>query len=547
MVRGWWHDAVFYQVYPRSFADGDGDGVGDLPGLLTRLPHLRDLGVDAIWLSPFYRSPMVDAGYDVADPRDVDPLFGTLADADRVFARAHELGLAVLVDVVPNHTSRDSAWFTAALATPPGSVERSRYLFRDGRGAGGEEPPNNWRSQFGGPAWTRITEADGCPGQWYLHLYSPAQPDLNWRNLEVRCEYLSILRFWLDRGVDGFRIDVAHGLVKALGLPDVPPGVPQGWEGRLRHRLPYWDQPEVHDVYRTWRRLLDSYAGVDTGSGRHGRIAVAEAWLPRAERSSAYLRPGELHQAFDFPFLLAGWDPVRLRAAIDDALAATAAVGAAPTWVLANHDVVRPVSRFGGGTLGLARARAALLLELALPGAAYLYQGDELGLPEVEDLPDELRRDPVFLRSDGRVRGRDGCRVPLPWAGEAAPFDFTSGEAAWLPQPASWAALTVAAQRHDPDSTLALCRTALRIRRTHPALGAAAAGRGLTWAEDELAPNVLAFTRAPGFGCAVNMGKAPTRVPLTGPLLLASGPVEHFGTGHLDLPPNTAAWWSTAP
>jgi alpha-glucosidase len=561
MARGWWRDAVFYQIYVRSFADGDGDGIGDLPGVLERLPYVRDLGVDAIWLNPFYRSPMADAGYDVADPRDVHPMFGTLADADRVFERAHELGLKVLVDLVPNHSSDRHPWFTAALAAGPGSAERSRYLFRDGRGPGGVEPPNNWLGQFGGPAWTRIVEPDGTPGQWYLHLYTPQQPDLNWRNLEVRCEYLSILRFWLDRGVDGFRVDVAQGLVKALGLPDVPAGVPQGWEGRLRHRLPYWDQPEVHDVYRTWRRLLDSYSkpvpgsgsGSDTGSGSRApaepdpdaRIGVAEAWIPQSDRLAAYVRPDELHQAFNFPYLLAGWDPVRLREVIDETLAACGSVGAPATWVLSNHDVVRPVTRFGGGHGGLARARAALLLELALPGSAYLYQGEELGLPEVEDLPAELRQDPVFLRSGGARPGRDGCRVPIPWAGTAPPFAFSTHDATWLPQPAGWVDLTVEAQLRESTSTLALYREALRIRREHPALGPTPQTHHLNWHEDGTPPGVLTFERDPGFVCAVNLTDRPVHLMAYGALILSSGPVDLINGDRVALPPDTAAWWSS--
>lgn len=529
-ARPWWRDAVFYQVYPRSFADADGDGVGDLPGITARLPHVRDLGADAVWLSPFYPSPMVDAGYDVADPRGVDPVFGTLDDFDRLVARAHELGLRVVIDIVPNHTSHEHEWFRAALAAGPGSCERSRYLFRDGRGPGGDEPPNDWMSQFGGPAWTRVPEADGRPGQWYLHLYAPEQPDLNWRNLEVRSEYLSILRHWLDRGVDGFRVDVAHGLVKALGLPDAGP-VPQGLEGRLRHRLPYWDQPEVHDVYRSWRRVLDSY-----GDGVGGdRIAVAEAWLPDPGRLVPYTRPDELHQAFNFPYLLAGWDADRIRGVVDASLAAAAASGAPPTWVLANHDVPRAVTRLGG----LDRALAALLVELALPGSVYLYQGEELGLPEVLDLPDEARQDPVFRRSGGGSVGRDGCRVPLPWSAAGPSYGFSANGRSWLPQPEAWRELAADRQADDPRSTLSLYRHALRVRREHPALGGEAP---VSWAESR--PGTLVFERSPGFVCTANATDAAVEYPPIGALPAASGPVDAApGGGHV-VPPHTTAWWS---
>ncbi|MEU8132873.1 glycoside hydrolase family 13 protein [Streptodolium elevatio] len=522
----WWRDAVFYQVYPRSFADSDGDGVGDLPGIVERLPHLRDLGVDAVWLSPFYPSPMADAGYDVADPRGVDPVFGTLADFDRLVERAHGLGLRVVIDIVPNHTSHEHAWFRAALASPPGSCERSRYLFRDGRGPDGGEPPNDWTSQFGGPAWTRVREADGSPGQWYLHLYAPEQPDLNWRNLEVRSEYLSILRHWLDRGVDGFRIDVAHGLLKAVGLPDAG-AIPQGWEGRMHHRLPYWDQPEVHDVYRGWRRVLDEYAGE--------RIAVAEAWVPNPDRLAAYTRPDELHQAFNFPYLMAGWDAERIRRVVDASLDSAHKVGAPPTWVLANHDVPRAPTRLGG----LDRALAALLFELALPGSVYLYQGEELGLEEVVDLPDELRQDPVFLRSGGALRGRDGCRVPLPWSDDGASLGFSPSGRSWLPQPAGWRALTAEAQAKDPASTLSMYRRALRLRREHPALG----GDGvLTWLRSP--EGTLAFERSPGFVCFANLTDAPVVVPPIGALLESSGPVDGAPDGSHVLPAHTTSWWS---
>jgi len=510
----WWRSAVVYQVYPRSFADANGDGIGDLPGVRARLPYLRDLGVDAIWLSPFYTSPMADGGYDVADYRDVDPMFGTLADFDALLRDAHACGLRVIVDLVPNHTSSAHPWFVEALAAPPGSPQRNRYIFRSGVG---DAPPNDWESVFGGPAWTRVAD-----GEWYLHLFDSSQPDLNWSNPEVRAEFEAILRFWLDRGVDGFRIDVAHGMVKADGLPDI---------GRRREGLidtaasPCFDQDGVHEIYRDWRKILDSYPGE--------RMAVAEAWVANPVRAARYVRPDELHQAFNFDFLTAPWDGPAQRRVIDEVIAAMTAVGAAPTWVVGNHDTVRPVTRYGS----LARARAAALLMLALPGSAYIYQGEELGLPEVTDLPDEVLQDPVWERSGHTQRGRDGCRVPLPWDGDEAPYGFSpeGAPAPWLPCPADWRSLSVAAQTGDPASTLELYRTALRIRRAHPALG----DGDLRWLPAP-SPDVLVFARDPGFVCAVNMGAAPVPAPVPGAPLCASGPLD----GTL-LPPDTAAWWST--
>jgi len=485
----WWRDAAIYQIYPRSFADADGDGLGDLGGIRSRLGAVRDLGVDAIWLNPFYPSPQADAGYDVADHCDVDPVFGTLADADRLLAAAHELGLRVLVDLVPNHTSDRHRWFRDALAAAPGSQERSRYVFRPGRGAEGELPPNDWQSVFGGPAWTRTDAPDGSPGEWYLHLFAPEQPDLDWTDAAVRAGFEDILRFWLDRGVDGFRVDVAHGLAKAAELPDLAGRYESA--GLAEEGHPHWDQDAVHEVYRSWRRIGDSYPG--------DRVFVAEAHLASPERLANYVRPDELHTAFNFRFLFAPWDATELRDVIDSSLASHATVGAMPTWVLSNHDVVRVVTRYGGGELGLARARAAALLMLALPGSAYVYQGEELGLPEVEDLPEELLQDPTFLRTGGTERGRDGCRVPLPWEGEHPSFGFSRTGASWLPQPASWGELTHARQGEDPRSTLELYRRALRIR----AELRAELPVELSWLD---APDgVLAFGRGPGFLCLVNV------------------------------------------
>ncbi|MFH7598327.1 glycoside hydrolase family 13 protein [Streptomyces racemochromogenes] len=563
---GWWRDAVIYQVYVRSFADSDGDGVGDLRGVRERLPHLARLGVDAVWLTPFYVSPQADGGYDVADYRAVDPLFGDLADADDLVRAAHALGLRVIVDVVPNHTSERHPWFQEALADVPGA--RERYLFRPGRGVDGSLPPNDWESVFGGPAWTRVAD-----GQWYLHLFAPEQPDLDWEHPEVAEEFASVLRFWLDLGVDGFRVDVAHGMVKAPGLPDIGRGAQATLIGT--EPLPFFDQDGVHAIHRSWRRLLDSYGGE--------RIGVAEAWAPTSERLALYVRPDELHQAFNFRFLNCPWDPAAMRTVIDESLAATSAVGAPTTWVLSNHDVVRHVTRYGGGAQGLARARAAALLMLALPGSAYIYQGEELGLPEVTDLPAEARRDPAFRRrspaagaggpagascpaaeAEGQDGLRDGCRVPLPWSGDEAPYGFSTGRS-WLPQPEGWGGLTVAAQTGDPHSTLELYRAALELRRALPGLGAVEAGqgglpgqggqaedwpgtgagpavfaRGMRWRP---APSgVLLFTR-PGFACTLNTRPTAVEMPSPGRPVLSSAPVETDGRT-VRLPPDSCTWWA---
>jgi alpha-glucosidase len=526
----WWRDAVIYQVYVRSFADADGDGIGDLAGVRSRLPYLRELGVDGIWLNPFYPSPRVDGGYDVSDHRAVDPRLGSSSDFDALIADAHRLGLRVLVDLVPNHTSSDHQWFRDAVAKGPGSPERARYLFRDGRGPGGDEPPNDWSSLFGGSAWARIAETDGTPGQWYLHLFHPAQPDLDWTNPEVRAEFESILRFWFDRGVDGFRIDVAHGLAKDPEMPDLA-GRYAPASKAVGH--PHWDLDEVHDVYRAWRRLSDGYPG--------DRAFVAEAWVRSAARLARYLRPDELHTAFSPDLLESPWNADAIREAIVTSMAELAKVGAPSTWVLSNHDVTREVTRYGGGPLGTRRARAAAMLMLALPGGAYVYQGEELGLPEVTDLPDEVRRDPVFTLSGGAEPGRDGCRVPLPWSGDRPPYGFGPGGRPWLPQPPAWAELTVERQRADPGSTLAMYRRAIELRRQLAALG----DGDLEWLDT--GPGVLAFRREPGFGCVVNLGDEPADPPAWRSRerwseLLASGPLEEDGR----VPGATTVWYATA-
>ncbi len=520
-TAGWWRDAVIYQIYIRSFADSDGDGVGDLNGIASRLPYLRELGIDAIWITPFYRSPMADGGYDVADYRDVDPLFGTLADARSLVEDVHAAGLRVIVDLVPNHTSFRHAWFEAAVAGGPGSEERARYIFRPGRGRDGTDPPNDWLSVFGGPAWTRVPD-----GQWYLHLFAPEQPDLNWRHADVGAEFLSVLRFWLDLGVDGFRVDVAHGLMKDESLPDLGVRADTRIAGAARANHVHWDRDEVHEVYRAWRAVLDSYGD---------RIAVAEAWVAPPERMAQYVRPDELHQAFNFDYLKGPWSAQELRRVIDESLAATAAVGATTTWVLSNHDVTRHVTRYGDGEIGERGARSAVLLTLALPGSTYLYQGEELGLPEVLDLPDEVLQDPTWSRSGHTIRGRDGCRVPIPWTTSGPSYGFGS-DGSWLPQPGSWGSLSVEAQVGDKGSMLELYRAALRLRRRLSALGDGA----IRWLDSP--PDVLAFERrghsGPPVVCLVNFGEVPTAVPAYDEVLLSSAGLDAEGW----LPADSAAW-----
>ena len=411
-IGPWWSRAVFYQVYPRSFADSNGDGVGDLDGVAARLDYLEVLGVDAIWLNPVTVSPMADHGYDVADPRDVDPLFGGLDALDRMIAAAHQRGIKVTMDLVPNHTSSQHPWFQAAVDAGPGAA-RERYIFRDGRGADGALPPNNWVSVFGGPAWTRVTEPDGNPGQWYLHLFDAEQPDLNWDNPEVFDDFEKTLRFWMDRGVDGFRIDVAHGMAKPPGLPDMKN--PNIGMLRLDDNDPRFNHDGVHDIHRAIRRVFNDYPDA---------VAIGEVWVFDNEQFAKYLRPDELHLGFNFRLLRAEFDAADIRDAITNSLAAAAIEGATPTWTLANHDVEREVTRYGGGEVGLARARAMALVMLALPGAVFVYNGQELGLANVE-LPDEALQDPVWIRSGGRERGRDGVRVPMPWEGDEPPFGFS--------------------------------------------------------------------------------------------------------------------------
>ena len=545
----WWRDAVIYQVYVRSFADSDGDGTGDLRGVRSRLGYLKELGVDALWFTPWYPSPLADGGYDVSDYRGIHPTFGTLEDAEQLISEALELGIRTIIDVVPNHVSSEHPWFRQALAAGPGSPERARFWFHPGKGVGGDEMPTRWVSNFQGDTWTRTTNPDGTPGEWYLHLFTPEQPDLNWNHPDVRAEHEDILRFWFDRGVAGVRIDSAGLLIKDPALPEVPEVVAPG-------RHPTEDRDEVHDVYRSWRSVADSYEGT--------RVLVGEVWVPDAARFAAYLRPDEMHTAFNFDFMARPWDAAELRASIDLMLDAHAPVGAPSTWVLSNHDVTRPVTRYGREDSGFAfarkrfgiptdlelgrrRARAAALLTAALPGSLYLYQGDELGLPEVE-LPREVLEDPMHFRSGGVDPGRDGCRVPLPWRGTEPPFGFSPAAASvgdgpaapgpdgtvaapWLPQPAEWAALTVQAQEADPGSMLWLYRQALRIRKREASLGDGT----LTWLPSER--TALVFRRGDDVVNVTNLGSEPMALPDHDRILLASTPL----VGGM-LPPDSTAW-----
>ena len=569
--RAWWRGAAIYQLYVRSFADGDGDGIGDLAGARAHLPYLAALGIDAIWFNPWYPSPMADAGYDIADYRSIDPVFGTLADADALIAEAHAHGIRIIIDVVPNHGSDRHPWFVAALAAGPGSVERSRFWFRPGRGVSGELPPNNWQSIFGGPAWTRVLEADGSPGEWYLHLFAPEQPDFNWDSPDVRREFEDVLGFWFGRGVDGIRIDSAALLCKDAALPDVAGTEPPG------PAHPYSDRDDVHEIYQSWRAVADEYSTGKQGpdglraDGPGERMLIGEVWLPDAARLARYVGPGELHTVFNFPYLDCPWDAAELRRVIDQTLALNAPLGVPATWVLSNHDVDRVVSRYGRAdtafslerrpyfhsfpvdlALGTRRARAAALLTMALPGSVYIYQGEELGLWEVQDIPDELRQDPIWTRTGGTDPGRDGSRVPLPWSGTEPPFGFSPFGATaepWLPQPKDWRDLTVAAESATPDSMLRLYREALRIRRSELAF----ADTPPIWRE---APDgVLAFDRTAGGGgdqrtdglgasgagatvrCVANLSAAAVPLPPHAGILLASGPLD----GGL-LPPDTTAW-----
>jgi alpha-glucosidase len=537
----WWRQALVYQVYPRSFADANGDGIGDFRGILSRVDHLADLHVDAVWFSPFYPSALADGGYDVDDYRDVAPELGTLDEFDAVVSALHGRGIRVIVDIVPNHSSDRHPAFIEALSSPRGSAARERYLFRDGR-EGGALPPNDWQSFFGGPAWTRVAD-----GQWYLHLFTSQQPDWNWGNADVREDFLQTLRFWGDRGVDGFRVDVAMCLSKDLSEPypswdDVRANLPLpgglGQSSRFPDgEHPILDRDELSEIYESWRAVFDSYDPP--------LFAVGETWVEN-HRRARYASSTTLGQAFNFEFLWSPWDATSFRRIVEENLELAAEAESTSTWVLSNHDIIRHPTRYAESAVpaeirinaaiplspaaraqGLRRGTAATMLALALPGSAYLYQGEELGLHEVVDIPPASAQDPQARTVDGYYATRDGSRVPLPWISESPFFGF-SESSSHLPQPAWFADSSADRQASDPSSTLSLYRRATELRRT------LRCEESLTWLE--LGPEVVAFERPNGWISVTNFGGQTVALP-PGRLLLANVPVPD-GT----LPPDGSAW-----
>jgi alpha-glucosidase len=507
--------------------------MGDLPGITSELGQLQELGVDAVWLSPFYPSPQKDAGYDVSDYKDVAPPLGTLTDFDEMLEKAHKLGLRVMIDLVPNHSSDQHEWFQEALRAKPGSAARKFYHFQDGKGEQGELPPNNWLSMFGGPAWTRIPD-----GQWYLHLFDSSQPDLNWENPKVREAFEGILKFWLDRGVDGFRVDQPHAMGKQAGLPDHP-YVETAGAGFIEGEPdpPMWFQDSVHEIFRSWRKILESYPGE--------RAMCGEAYVLPLTKMAKWVRPDEFHQTFNFRFLDAPWEKQALVSAIDESFQAFDEVKAPSTWVLNNHDTIRHVSRFGGdygrttasdgigpdnpqpdNELGLIKAKAATLFMLGLPGASYLYQGEELGLPEHTTIEPKYRQDPTFFRTNGQRVGRDGARVPLPWVKGDSTSGFSKATAGWLPQPASYAALS-RDQQESEGSTLSLYKQALAIRKQ------LSLGEGsFDWISKT---DLLGYQN--GSTLVIhNFGTSSVELP-AGEVLLSSAPLEAA-----KLPANASCW-----
>jgi alpha-glucosidase len=561
MRQPWWRTAVIYQLYVRSFADSNGDGIGDIAGIRSRLPYLAELGVDGIWLTPCYPSPQHDHGYDVADYFNIEPAYGTLDEFDALIADANKLGLRIMMDVVPNHCSWDHDWFVAALAAKPGSPERERFYFRDGRGPNGDEPPNNWRCIFGGPAWTRVPNPDGSPGQWYLHVFTPQQPDLNWSNPDVPDMFDDMLRFWFDRGVAGFRCDAVAVLGKTPGLPDVTIEF-DGDDREIGGANPHFTYLESgHVAWRRWRETVNQYNREHPG---RDLVLVAEAYTPgRPDILRQYVNHQEFHQTFAFDLLLAAWDVKQFHTAINSAIDALTPDGILPTWTNNNHDAHRSVTRhgrddaetfFSGNNLinstapvdlelGQRRARAAALMMLALPGSSYLYQGEELGLPEVLDIPDEARQDPIFLRTNGDEPGRDGCRVPLPWSADPSTnfgFSEVAGAPAWMPQPDDWGRHAADRQATDARSPLGLYRQALSIRRDHLDF----IDEPLVWCEAEMVSNpALLMFRRGATTVVVNMGERFAALGDLGHCVVSSEGM----TSPRTLPSNSAAWFVQRP
>lgn len=531
----WWRDNLCYEIFPRSFADSNGDGIGDFKGITSRIKYLANLGVNSIWMTPFYPSPQADAGYDVSDYCNVDPIFGTLDDFDTLLKEAHAYGIRVIIDIVPNHTSDQHPWFKRALAAAPGSAEREWYHFRDGLGDNNELPPNNWTSLFGGSAWKRV------PGekQWYLHLFSTHQPDLNWDNPAVRDAFENILKFWLDRGVDGLRIDAANNLVKAPGLPNSTSENTTMTSTQLRG--PMFDQDGVHDIYRSWRKVLDTY---------DDRMMVAEAFkIQPIARLLNYVRSDEMQQAFNFGYQLADWSAKSYKDNIDLYTSNMGSVNVPCSWVTSSHDQVRITSRLGltspGSTpmgldstteqpneaLGLQRARALVMMTMLLPGALYLYQGEELGLPNHTTMEPRFRQDPRFFDSNGSMIGRDGERIPMPWKAKAPAFGFGPSDRSWLPQPDSYARYAADVQEKDTSSTLALYRRLIALR-TQYGLGTGT----LKWFDSPR--NDVLVARNGSICLYINFGYAPLTLP-AGKVIAQSMPGIDKGT---QLPGNAAVW-----
>lgn len=515
--NNWWRQAVVYQIYPRTFNDSDGNGFGDLKGVTEKVGYLSELGIDAVWLSPFYPSKLYDGGYDVDDYRNVDPRIGTLNDFDLMVKALHAENIKVIVDIVPNHSSIHHEWFVEALNSPKGSAARDRYIFMDGDG---NNPPNNWPSHFGPTCWTQVPD-----GQWYLHLFAPEQPDFNWKNAEVRADFENTLRFWSDRGVDGFRVDVAHSLTKEISKP-----FPE-YPGYLVEHLPedgshqMFDRDELMDVYRSWRKVFNSY--------NPPKFAVAEANAPLSRRGR-YATEDTLGQAFNFEIMNTPWTAKDYKKTITDVLDFSEKAKSSSTWVLSNHDVVRHVSKFGlplktdynkwllsNGTepkcdlaKGLLIARAATLLILGLPGSTYLYQGEELGLPEVADLKPEQLADPIWLRTSGKEKGRDGCRVPIPWTEKDAYPNFKG--------------LSAEQQEDQSESILNFYRKALWLRKD--------VCKDETIEFVEVSAEVISFKRSGNWQVITNFGATPIELP-AGKVLISSAPIAN---NHL--PTNATAW-----